>query len=173
MHRFKDNGQGSLVFKAYTENFPWEGPISEGMIISPDYFNANMNVMIHELGHILGLLHVHHGVSETRGQEQNCADPCYESMNFINTPLEGKGFVNNYRGDLCSDTPPTPKNYYCANPPGVDMCGNNLPWSSAQNVPYRNFMGYGPNECRSEWTEQQIARMRCWLAQGDARKYLN
>jgi hypothetical protein len=172
VHRFKDAGSGSLVFKAYTENFPWEGPVGDGMIISPDYFNANMNVLVHELGHIFGLLHVHHGVSETRGQEQNCNDPCYESMNFITTALEGKGYVNNFRGDLCSDTPPTPKNYYCNDPPGADHCGNDLPWAT-QNSPYRNFMGYGPNECRSEWTEQQIARMRCWMNQSDLKRFFN
>jgi len=60
--------------------------------------------------------------------------------------------VNDYKGDFCSDTLPTPKNYWCQDPPGYDQCtaGPNNAWAvhndggagqpPNRSTPYRNFV---------------------------------
>jgi len=78
--------------------------------------------LVHEIGHVLGLWHVHHGISE-----MDCNDPCLET--HASTEL----------GDLCSDTEPTPDNNECHDPDGTKpTCGVH----SFRNTPYRNYMSY-------------------------------
>ncbi|VDN92042.1 unnamed protein product [Brugia pahangi] len=76
--------------------FPWEKDIysSQGILLRYDRFGTpgQINNLIHETGHILGLWHVHHGTSEV---------PC---------------------SDMLSDTNPTVKNTACADPETVDPC---------------------------------------------------
>ncbi|EFO20124.2 hypothetical protein LOAG_08369 [Loa loa] len=58
--------------------FPWEKDIYSnqgGVLLRYDRFGTpgQINNLIHEIGHILGLWHVHHGISEVP-----CSDPCQE-----------------------------------------------------------------------------------------------
>uniref|UniRef100_A0A0R3RPL3 LNR domain-containing protein n=1 Tax=Elaeophora elaphi TaxID=1147741 RepID=A0A0R3RPL3_9BILA len=58
--------------------FPWEKDIYSsqgGVLLRHDRFGTfgQINNLIHEIGHILGLWHVHHGISEVP-----CGDPCHE-----------------------------------------------------------------------------------------------
>ena len=77
---------------------------------------------MHEIGHVLGLWHVHHGISE-----MDCNDPCLETH------------ASPELGDLCSDTEPTPDNNECHDPDGTKpTCGV----QSFRNTPYRNYMSY-------------------------------
>lgn len=99
----------------------------------------------HEMGHVLGLWHTHHGVSEVSA----CSDPCAEPVN---------GPDRDRSGDFASDTPATPKNYYCMPPYGADC--NGATWGDGQP---ENYMGYGPPECTSLFTTQQVRRMQCWV----------
>lgn len=82
------------------------------------------STLIHELGHVLGLWHIHHGVSEIE-----CTSQCYE----LEASMES--------GDLCSDTRPTPTNYHCTDPSATPVCGKKI----FTDTPFNNYMGYAGN----------------------------
>lgn len=102
-------------------------------------------VLIHEIGHILGLWHVHHGSTT----EMLCSDECFESFPSLEL------------GDLCSDTKPTVKHTTCADPvvTSETTCGQ-PPYT---DTPYTNYMGYANDSCTNNFTPQQVARMHCYI----------
>ncbi len=123
---------------------PWgnAGTVRYGIVMHGDGFGDDNGYTTHEMGHTLGLYHTFRGVDET-----TACGACYE---FAGSPSD-------VRGDLCSDTPPTPLNFNCAPPGGNDAC-NGQPWGTTQ---FENYMGY--SGCEEElFTDQQFARMRCW-----------
>lgn len=84
---------------------------------------GHTNIMIHEVGHVLGLYHVFKGVSE----RESCDDPCRETVPSMDT------------GDLCADTAPTPKSKLCQDPePTNDTCG----FTHFPGAPFSNYMSY-------------------------------
>ncbi len=98
----------------------------------------------HEVGHCLGLWHTFHGVEEVG----ECGS-CYE---YVGAP------DGDLLGDFCADTPPTPEWGSCSNATGTDPCSTE-PWG--YTMP-ENMMGYTTSTCRTTFTSQQVARMRCW-----------
>ena len=88
---------------------------------------GKLHALVHEMGHSLGLWHVHHGISEMK-----CDDACAELRPSM------------VLGDLCSDTNPTPRNRHCRDPlpnPLLDheeTCGI----YSFKNTPFDNYMSY-------------------------------
>ncbi len=132
--------------------FPWFSSalsVQGGVVMDDTWFGANSRIpaiLTHEVGHCLGLWHVHHGVDEV-----NACGGCYE-------PAGRPPEVGDVTGDLCSDTNPTPANSgVCADPAAPDPCTGN-PWLDA---PYLNYMSYS-NWCYTEFTPQQAGRMHCW-----------
>ncbi|OWF49358.1 Pappalysin-1 [Mizuhopecten yessoensis] len=127
---------------------PWDKEvysIQGGVVVHPKDFGVlgRAKNLIHELGHVLGLWHVHHGVSE-----MDCSDSCLETEPSIEL------------GDLCSDTMPTPNNTACRDPDWAQQsCG--IP--AFTDTPYANYMGYGDDACIDHFTPQQTARMHCYL----------
>lgn len=90
-----------------------------------------MDSLVHEIGHNLGLWHVHHGVSEVE-----CGDPCTETTASMEL------------GDLCADTNPTPQNVQCEEPGvGADSCGL---MSAYRGTPFRNYMSYAGDDMRTQ-----------------------
>jgi hypothetical protein len=130
--------------------FPWSYDALEstgGIVMGHFHWNELPNrVFAHEVGHTLGLWHTFHGVDPD--ETATCGD-CYE------TP----GSNSSLLGDLCADTPPTPKNQGpCVDFPGDDPCSG-LPWG--YTMP-ENYMSYASQICRDTFTPQQCGRMRCW-----------
>ncbi|XP_041481793.1 pappalysin-1-like [Lytechinus variegatus] len=132
---------------------PWEvtsHSVQGGVVIQGGARLTN-NSLIHEMGHALGLLHVHHGVSE-----MSCTDECYEH----DASLES--------GDLVEDTNPTPTNHHCRDPTPAEsrdgtMCGGEEQWRMFIDTPFRNFMSYSDSSCTSHFTPHQAARMHCYI----------
>jgi len=108
-------------------------------------FGAGRKTMTHEVGHNLGLHHTQRGVSEV-----NACDACYESPGAADTDLTG---------DLCADTRPTPTNFNCSDPAGTSPC-NGATWAPSS---FRNYMGYASDACYTNFSLQQMGRMRCWI----------
>uniref|UniRef100_A0A671FHJ3 Pappalysin 2 n=1 Tax=Rhinolophus ferrumequinum TaxID=59479 RepID=A0A671FHJ3_RHIFE len=108
--------------------WPWDKEaISHlgGVVLNPAYYGmpGHINIMIHEVGHVLGLYHVFKGVSE----RESCDDPCRETVPSMET------------GDLCADTAPTPKSKLCQDPePTNDTCG----FTHFPGAPFSNYMSY-------------------------------
>lgn len=130
--------------------FPWEKTvytIHGGTILSLTNFGRehHSNALVHEFGHVLGLWHVHHGVSEL-----DCTHDCAETFPSLEL------------GDLCSDTNPTPANNLCRDPP-VDRGSFTCGIKKFSNTPYRNYMSYANDSCTESFTEQQAARMHCYI----------
>jgi len=128
--------------------FPWSSNrlLSTGGIVMGGFHwvFGPTSTFAHEVGHCLGLWHTFHGVEEVA----ECGS-CYE---YVGAP------DGDVLGDFCSDTPPTPEWGTCSNATGSDPCSS-LPWG--YTMP-ENMMGYTTSTCRTTFTSQQAARMRCW-----------
>ena len=93
-------------------------------MIKPQNFGmpGHLENLVHELGHNLGLWHVHYGVSE-----MDCTDPCLETEASMEL------------GDMCSDTNPTTVHRECEDPaPTEETCG----LAAYRETPFRNYMSY-------------------------------
>ncbi len=129
--------------------FPWDPNAlvnQGGIVMNALAFTQLTFVFTHEVGHCVGLWHVHHGTDEV----PQCSD-CYEAAG--RSPAEG-----DITGDWCSDTNATPTNNgNCYDAAGDDVCSG-LPWGS---TPYLNYMSYS-YFCSNQFTPQQSGRMHCW-----------
>jgi len=106
-----------------------------------------VSILAHELGHGFGLWHPFHGVSEVE-----LCGPCYEEPEMAESDLVG---------DFCSDTDPAPMSYTC----GPEMSGDPCSEGSFTGAHWQNLMNYAwPPSCKTYFSDQQGARMRCWLA---------
>ncbi|VDM50651.1 unnamed protein product [Toxocara canis] len=143
--------------------FPWEKEVYSnqgGILLLSNVFGSQsqVNNLIHEVGHVLGLWHVHHGVSEVP-----CGDPCQETLPSMTTVsnitdscrLNSTVYII---GDLVNDTNPTTKHTQCSDPPDASPCDNRR----FTDTPYRNFMSYASGTCSNTFTDQQVARMHCY-----------
>lgn len=101
--------------------------------------------MIHEIGHVLGLWHIHYGSAS----EMACSDDCFETFPSLEL------------GDLCSDTKPTIQHTSCSDP--VVTKENSCGFSIYTNTSYTNYMSYADDSCTNHFTPQQVARMHCYI----------
>lgn len=128
--------------------FPWDPDATGalgGVIVDDDWFGVGQKTLTHEFGHCFGLWHTHHGVSEV----VQCS-VCYERADGQN---------GDTTGDRCSDTDPSPVNFSCAPPGGIDPCSS-VEWGETD---YHNYMGYADDACYEEFSLQQAGRAHCWI----------
>jgi ribosomal protein S3AE len=154
---------GSLLGIA---TFPWDSVatgVTGGLWMNEIAMVPSASTLSHEVGHCFGLWHTFHGVSEV-----SCASTCYERAHEFTSfpPIEEFNLV----GDLAGDTPATPSNYDCFDPPGSDCKTPPTPWNKYGPTGWKNIMGYSrydknrdPEKCRLTFTPQQSNRMRCFL----------
>lgn len=149
------------MFCGASSTFPWNynmtNVLQQGSVFNPitlgkNGFPGNGTVLIHELGHTFGLMHVFRGaeISPTP-----CALSCFEGIQY---PDGQSGSMT--LGDLCSDTRPSAITFSCSDPQGTDCKGQ--PWT---NTPVHNYMGFSyvqDSSCPKEFTPIQLARMRCY-----------
>lgn len=111
-----------IFFNLFLHRFPLGGSV-----ISISALRFNSTVVTHELGHNLGLLHTHHGISEI-----SCSDYCRETHPSFSL------------GDLVQDTNPTPINFNCHDPVNLrDYRVCDFDKQPFKNTPFTNFMGFG------------------------------
>lgn len=157
--------------------FPWGAPDATGplggIVIDHTRFGNDRTTLAHEVGHCLGLWHTQHGVCLEELQNHGdcnaqptvelCLTPDLELCNCdCYEPRDGANCDD--RGDFCCDTPATPRNTYCSDPSGADIC-TSIDWAPTE---HHNFMGYArdtgaPPYCRDDFTPQQDGRMHCWM----------
>jgi hypothetical protein len=126
----------------------WQIPEAGSIFLTPAHHSGNQNIMCHEVGHCFGLWHTF----EFDGSYwvEPCG-PCYDSPG---------GGDDDFKGDKCSDTPPTTVNDLgCNYPIGIDQCSGE-PWGITD---IHNYMDYTPFSCWEHFTLQQAGRMHCWL----------
>jgi PKD repeat protein len=139
---------GGEVFSFGT--FPWDGDALStggGIVMNrTQFYPYQPATLTHEIGHCIGLYHTFRGVEEVT----TCGS-CYEAVGT---------FDRDYTGDFCSDTDPTPLNYYCGPPGGTDPCSG-LGWGITDP---QNYMSYASSSCQTEFSSQQAGRFHCWIA---------
>lgn len=132
------SGLGILTPKWVEELMHWKGltivAAEGGVWINEDFFGADQMTLPHEFGHVLGLLHTFSGTEDTGG----CHDPCRENYHSLDSTAA------DLVGDFCRDTPGTPKNFYCAPPPGTDCNGHG--WGPT------DYSNISKNENKKGWT---------------------
>lgn len=111
-------------------------------------FTDNIKVLVHEIGHYLGLFHTF-GICNTNAQFEECS--CNDNNCWFN-------------GDMVCDTPPH------QNPelPMLELSNlcdstNDTCTSDSETDPFNNYMNYTPQSCQVEFTDGQIMRMQFML----------
>lgn len=166
-------GSPSAEFMAIAESIPGTWVIVSG---SDNRFNQNIpaynsNILVHEVGHCLGLFHTHFGTNEQTisNNELETANYCGPS-NVIygchdNSVYNGECFdpISFMCGDCVCDTPPEPNlnnNFFIS----FDPNGNCIYGGPPQYEPLmNNIMSYTAAFCLEEFTYEQIWRMKSFL----------
>lgn len=130
-------GAGGVVYQMPWE--PWAEPAFEGFVVNYEYMGYDsvsgqpFHVATHEAGHYLGLEHTFFGVEDSA----TCpTGDCHTT------------------GDLICDTNPHPV-------PDLAVASCASRTSCDAEEPVKNYMNYMPESCMTEFTPEQVNRMRC------------
>jgi len=123
-------------------------------IVINNYYKGAI-ALAHELGHNFQLHHTFIGLEGPPYNNYPCSNPYRDRVDYMPFPS-----IQDTIGDRFSDTPPTPINYNCAPPQGVDTCSaGNPPWPAWG---YENLMGY--SFCPyATFSPQQMGAIHCYF----------
>jgi len=139
--------------------FPWDPEaqtVYGGLWVNANYVGAGETTAAHEIGHNIGLWHTFHGTAEV-----SCNSACYE---VVHNETDSLSFPNTV-GDFCADTLSQPVNYNCIVPTSADCRGTRYNDLTTDLYPFllNNLMSYTPDNCQTQFTQQQSARAHCWV----------
>ncbi|MFM2394509.1 MAG: hypothetical protein RLZZ546_2491, partial [Bacteroidota bacterium] len=157
------NGPGlHIIINEYDQGFA-QAIVSNKFVVGGFKVNQE-NVYAHEIGHCFGLFHTHHGTCT----ELSCPGVPDDGSQQKEIPLSGSYNC----GDYCADTPADP------NLQDGDLQDNNCNYAPVANpeifcadralvfnyTPLTdNIMSYTKNECRENFTLDQIRRMHYFM----------
>jgi hypothetical protein len=188
------NMNGGISFFPWNinENEWWRNGVVIGANIVDYASSTYKKILVHEIGHSLGLWHTFHGYDELCEIDDSdcdrCVQPCYEDMYLpvsdecleLNNEQECTNNVDCYWtdneycysiadqvGDRCSDTSIVPRDPNCHVIVGLNEC-TGIAWYDPDSEPINyNYMGYGFTDftCSGDpyFTAQQSGRMHAWL----------
>ncbi len=151
-----NNGQGGI--QAFAD-FPGVGVEHDGIVILYNVLGAQNetgsfnlkssaqlgSILIHEVGHSLGLYHTFEGDDLNRdGYSDRC--PSFTGCG----PL---------KGDCLDDTPPHKRTQSNCPVDQINVCDG----GTSNDLVIHNFMDYSSEDCQSEFTDDQIQRMQSML----------
>lgn len=154
-----DNNEGKNGIQGFAQ-FPGGDPALDGVTILYNAFGYEEDVeipfhlktttrlgtvLIHEVGHSLGLFHTFEGDDYNR---DGIGDRC--------PSLTGCG---PYNGDCISDTPPHRRSNGTCHVSGTNVCDGGF----SNELFVHNFMDYSSQECQYEFTPGQVDRMKATL----------
>lgn len=165
IRRNNDNfgGRAAFPWNSTRYNFTVITDFNDNTLI-PD--NRLVNIMVHELGHTLGLYHTHESGRHSFASNNGGASDCFQES-VSRTRTQGVGCIgtiglkkSEVNGDILSDTNADPELSETSVTAGCAYTGGGTDkWNEAWTPPTTNLMSYSRWNCRNTFTRFQRGLM--------------